>query len=187
MERKRRREITLAVVAVALAGTAMWGLRPTNSAAPAGQSAVRNSSAPANKQRADKGVSGIDLQALESERPEPERSNRNPFRFKQTPSPSSSTPAPRTTTIAPPPSDHAMTSIDPGPPRIPLKFIGVVEAQQDPKIGRVAILSDTRGVYHGRENDTIEGRYRILKIGVESVDLAYLDGRGRQTIRLTGQ
>ena len=80
-----------------------------------------------------------------------------------------------------------MTSIDPGPPRIPLKFIGVVEAQQDPKIGRLAILSDTRGVYYGRENDTIEGRYRILKIGVESVDLAYLDGRGRQTIRLTGQ
>ena len=55
------------------------------------------------------------------------------------------------------------------------------------KPGRVAILSDSRGVYYGREGEIVEGRYRILKIGVESIDLAYLDGRGRQTIRLTGQ
>ena len=57
----------------------------------------------------------------------------------------------------------------------------------DPKFGPVAVLSDNRGVYYGREGDAIEGRYRILRIGVESVDLAYLDGRGRQTIRFTGQ
>ena len=74
----------------------------------------------------------------------------------------------------------------PPPPPIPLKFIGLVN-QDDPKVGRVAVLSDSRGVYHGREGDIIEGRYRILKIGVESIDLAYLDGRGRQTIRQTGQ
>jgi hypothetical protein len=54
-------------------------------------------------------------------------------------------------------------------------------------VGRLAILSDGRGVYYGHEGEIIEGRYRILRIGVESVDLAYLDGRGRQTIRLTGQ
>ena len=47
-----------------------------------------------------------------------------------------------------------------------------------------AVLRDDRGVYHGREGDIIEGRYRILKIGAESIELAYVDGRGRQTIRL---
>jgi hypothetical protein len=52
---------------------------------------------------------------------------------------------------------------------------------------RVAILSDTRGVYYGREGDVIEGRYQIVKIGVESIELAYIDGRGRQVIRQTGQ
>ena len=52
---------------------------------------------------------------------------------------------------------------------------------------RVAILSDARGVYYGREGEVIEGRYRIVKIGVESIELTYLDGRGRQTIRQTGQ
>jgi hypothetical protein len=42
-------------------------------------------------------------------------------------------------------------------------------------------------VYHGREGDIIEGRYRILKIGIESIEMAEVDGRGRQTIRLSGQ
>jgi hypothetical protein len=60
-------------------------------------------------------------------------------------------------------------------------------SEQDRTVGRVAILSDAHGVYYGREGEIIEGRYRILKIGVESIDLAYLDGRGRQTIRQTGQ
>ena len=71
----------------------------------------------------------------------------------------------------------------PPPPRIALKFFGRLES----KNGLTAALSDARGVYYGREGDTIEGRYRILRIGVESIDLAYVDGRGRQTIRLTGQ
>ena len=52
---------------------------------------------------------------------------------------------------------------------------------------KIAILSDGRNApFYGKEGAIIEGRYRILKIGVESVELAYADGRGRQTIRLTG-
>ena len=41
-------------------------------------------------------------------------------------------------------------------------------------------------VYYGGEGDVIEGRYRILRISADSVDLAYVDGRGRRTISLTG-
>jgi hypothetical protein len=41
-------------------------------------------------------------------------------------------------------------------------------------------------LFKGREGEVVAGQYRILKIGVESVEMAYLDGRGRQTIRLTG-
>ena len=48
------------------------------------------------------------------------------------------------------------------------------------------MLSDGRNVFYGREGDTIEGRYRILRIGVESIELARLDGTGRQVIRLSG-
>jgi hypothetical protein len=75
---------------------------------------------------------------------------------------------------------------EPPPPRIPLKYIGDMSDPKHPG-KRIAILSDPRGTYYGREGDVVEGRYRIVRIGVESIELAYLDGRGRQTIRQTGQ
>jgi hypothetical protein len=40
---------------------------------------------------------------------------------------------------------------------------------------------------HGREGDTVDGRYRLLRVGTDSIEMAYMDGRGRQTIRLSGQ
>ena len=50
------------------------------------------------------------------------------------------------------------------------------------------MLSDGRGnVFYGKEGDTIEGRYRMVKIDREVIELSYVDGRGRQTIRLSGQ
>ena len=66
----------------------------------------------------------------------------------------------------------------------PLKFIGIVEAPDS--VGKVAVLSDGRSVYYGRQDDIIEGRYRIVRIGVESIDLEFLDGGGRETVRLSG-
>ena len=74
----------------------------------------------------------------------------------------------------------------PPPPRIPLKYIGDMADPAAPG-KRIAILSDGRSAYYGREGDIIEGRYKVMRIGVESIELAYLDGRGRQTIRQTGQ
>jgi len=69
---------------------------------------------------------------------------------------------------------------------IPLKFIGVLETGS--QAGRVAVLSDGGGnVFHGKEGDISEGRYVMVRVGPISVDLSYLDGRGRQTIRLSGQ
>ena len=66
------------------------------------------------------------------------------------------------------------------------KFIGVLEKGEG-MTWAVLSVGDGRGPLHGKEGDIIDGRYRILKIGTESIDMAYLDGRGRQTIRLTGQ
>ncbi len=74
----------------------------------------------------------------------------------------------------------------PPPPPIPLKFIGLVEGTASSR--RIAVLSDSKGlVVHGTEGAIIDGRYRILAIGPESIDIAYADGRGRQTLRLSGQ
>ncbi len=121
-----------------------------------------------------------------SARPKPGDVERNLFRFKSEAGPASArrpvTPAP-----AEPPAPPVPIGPPPPPsmPPIPFKFIGVLEVPGQSQ--RVAILSDPRGVYHGREGDIIEGRYRILKIGVESIEMAEVDGRGRQTIRLSGQ
>jgi hypothetical protein len=87
-----------------------------------------------------------------------------------------------------PPVARNVPAAPPGavpPAPIPLKFIGIVEASAQAK--RIAALVDTTGhAYHGAEGDIVAGQYRILKIGVESIEMAYLDGRGRQTIRLSG-
>jgi hypothetical protein len=67
-----------------------------------------------------------------------------------------------------------------------MRFIGIVDGPTP--TGRVVFFSDGRGnVFFGREGDTIEGRYKVLEVGPDTAELSYLDGRGRQTIRLSGQ
>ena len=72
----------------------------------------------------------------------------------------------------------------PPPPPITLKFIGLVEKADGT---RIAVLSDGKRPISGKEGEEIEGRYKILKIGNESLEIAYIDGRGRTQLRLSGQ
>jgi hypothetical protein len=124
----------------------------------------------------------VKLEALDADGPRPTDARRNLFRFgavTRTAPPERTTPD-RTFEAPPAPPRPA----GPTTPPISLKFIGIVEAPEQSK--RMAVLSDNRGVYWGREGDTIEGRYRIVRIGTESIELAHLVGNGRQTIRLSG-
>jgi hypothetical protein len=188
MESKRRRELALAGAAVLLVVVVVWSVQrstaqSTNVVAPAGTAAA------VKPPGEEKGVTTeVDLTALETERPEPEESDRNPFRFKPKPPPPPPVVTKQQQQAAAAAAEQAARAPlePPPPPRIPLKYIG--EMADPLNAGRrMAILSDARGVYHGREGEVIEGRYRIVKIGVESIELTYLDGRGRQTIRQTGQ
>jgi hypothetical protein len=183
MARKRQREVALVAIAAVIVAVAVSRFRSAPSV-PAEASLAQSSGPPAVRQQHSKQttqMTEVDLAALNATRPEPVGGTRNPFRFTPTPPPPAPPPV---RPVAPLSTDLTLLSGPPPPPRIALKFIGVIESQ---KTGRVAVLSDTRGVYQGREGDILEGRYRIVRIGVESVDLAYVDGRGRQTIRLTGQ
>ncbi len=132
-------------------------------------------------------VPSLRLGELQTARAEPAGPDRNLFRMQPrtaAPPPDSmpqseaedSEPAP----FAPPPPPPATASLPP----IALKFIGIVEGEDE--VGRLAVLSDGRFVYHGRVGEVIEGRYRIMRIGDESIEMEYVDGRGRQTIRLSG-
>jgi len=188
MERKRQRELVLASIAIAVMALAVWTMRADRQPPAANPPAGVAGAGDPQPEHKDK-PSGVNLGELGGERPEPEESVRNPFRFKPRAAPPVPNPSPASSVTTPQPgADPVLTgpAQPPPPPRIALKYIGDMADPQKPG-GKIAILSDPRGVYYGREGEVIEGRYRIVKIGVESVDLAYLDGRGRQTIRQTGQ
>jgi len=184
MATERRRQLALGVVVVVL-GFAIYRWWPTTSAAESPSSNKAGGATPRQQQAtAAPAAPGVNLEALDSERPKPEAAERNLFRFRPKP------PPPPPPSVAPPVA-AVSPPVQPGPappppvPPITLKFIGLVEAPTQQQ--KIAVLSDGRNApFLGKEGDIIEGRIRILKIGVESIELAYLDGRGRQTIRLTG-
>jgi len=189
MGTERRRQMVLGVLLVVLAfvlyravtteptgtqGTTSSGTRPSSNGRARTAASGRLTEPPAT-------APDVHLRALDDERPKPISGDRNLFRFKPKPLP----PPPP----APPPQPVRVTPVvPPGPPPlppIPLKFIGIVEATTQST--RIAALLDPTGhVFQGAEGGVVAGQYRILKIGVESIELAYADGRGRQTIRLTG-
>ena len=112
------------------------------------------------------------LALLKPPGPEPSASGRNLFREKPKAPPP---PPPRVTPPPPPPPDpNAPPPPPPPPPPITLRLVGIVQGSGRP----VAALTDGRDVFYGREGDIIEGRYRIVKINVESIDIAYA-GRAR--------
>ena len=185
MEPKRRRELVLAGFVVVLGA----GLYVAIAGWPLGTSATPPAASNGQTKTARNGRSGpttaetpdVHLDALQAERPRPDSAGRNLFRFKPKPPP----PLPPAPQVVRPVESAPVPTGPPPPPPITLKFIGIVDAGQSKKV--VAVLSDGRGSpVYGREGETVLGQYRILRIGTESIEMSYLDGRGRQTIRLTG-
>lgn len=131
----------------------------------------------------------VSLDALDGGRLGPDDGGRNPFVFGARQVAATDDGARRPVTRRPAMPETAPVLLPPGPPPlppIPFKFIGLVEGTAGTR--KIAVLSDSKGlVVHGSEGTIIDGRFRILSIGTESLDIAYADGRGRQTLRLTGQ
>ena len=171
--------ILLAVSLAALVLTKMWPTGAATSAVPALTQARQG--AQRTQGKAAVGDLDVDLDALATPRPELGRAERNPFRFRPASPPP---PPPPTKNNAPVVSPATPTTPPPlpGPPPITLKFIGIVEKQGL----KVAALSDCRTTYHGSEGQIIDGRYRLVSIGTESIVLEYVDGRGRTTVRQDG-
>jgi hypothetical protein len=186
MVRERRTQVLFGVLVLALSAAAAYRFWPGTAANAPAVSNTRGA-ARTSAGGAQEGTTDVHLEALQQPRPKPGDVDRNLFRFKSRPAPPPATGPVTARPPAEPPAPPVPIGPPPPPstPPIPFKFIGVLEVPGQST--RVAILSDPRGVYHGREGDIIEGRYRILKIGVESVEMAEVDGRGRQTIRLSGQ
>ncbi len=175
----RRRLIVLLTILLGIGGIAVWRYWQTSGGVEGG--AGQSSASAARRSAGASRVTApeVHLRALDEDKERPENAGgRDLFRFR----PKAPPPPPPSAAVAPPPANTVQNVPPPAIPAIALRFIGLVEAQAQ----RIAILSDGRAIYQGREGDIIEGRYRILRIGVESIDMAYVDGTGRQTIRLSG-
>jgi hypothetical protein len=186
MTKKASRELFVLAAIVAVVIVAVIARRSDILAgpAPAPSNPARTAAPPVTKTQLP--VADVKLDLLKAAQSKLEPSARNPFQFKQRAAP----PAPPRPTdaagrgspiiVGPPPPPPG----PPPPPPIGLKYIGVLDTAQ----GKVAVFRDSGGnIINGKEGTIIDGRYRLLRIGVESADLAYADGRGRQTIRLSGQ
>jgi hypothetical protein len=188
METKSRRQLVLlAALAVVVVVALTWGFGGGDDQTSPPVDRAR-AAAPASGRRAAAGtpsvVAPLALDALRATPPDPIASGRNPFRFQQRSAPSEDGPdGGRPLRGGTEPVAQAPPAPS-GPPPIPLRFIGIVD--EITRHLKLAVLSDGRNVFYGREGDIIEGRYRIVRIGLESIEMAHVDGRGQQTIRLSG-
>jgi hypothetical protein len=124
----------------------------------------------------------VKLETLDVAPSGPAEGKRNPFRFGPK-APPPAPPAPpqyeRPPSYVPPPS----APTGPKPIGELIKFIGIVETGSE----RIGAFSDCRYTFSGREGEIIEGRFRVVRIGIESAVVEYVDGTGRTTLPLNGQ
>jgi hypothetical protein len=175
---QRRRQLTLLGILVTVL-VAYWvyqpGARPARTTAPGAAQPI-----------AKTGTAGgsilppsLKLNTLGQPGENPD-TGRNPFRFGAPPPP----PAPPPQPYVPPPVDTTPPPPPPPPwpPPIQLTLMGLWEDVNTKTRG--ATLSDpkTGATYQVIQGTTIDGRYKVLKIGEQTVVVAYLDGSGQRTL-----
>jgi len=187
---QRRQFITLGLVVVIGVFLYFWfPWAPAVPGPPAPTAEVRGaaSNTPAAAPRGAAASDGLpeplklsELQAVSEET----QGARDPFGFGVPPKPPPPPPAPvvikPTPTPGPPPPP-------PGPPprpAIPVKFLGVAEDPSRP--GKLVSLSLNGAAVLAREGDVVDGKYRLVRVGLDSIVMAYLDGQGQQTMKLGG-
>lgn len=167
----------LAVAAIACSGTTSPG---TGDPPPGAASMNQGSSADTTAGR----DLDLRLEAVTGSRPGRTTSGRNPFRFgSQQPVPDMSISEPEPVFEEPGPAPDGPVLPGLSPARPPLRFIGIVEA---PSSGLIAVLTDGEVVFQGRQGETVEGRYRILRVAAERVVIELLPAGGRQVLALEG-
>jgi hypothetical protein len=173
------------VLLFVLTGILIWMIFPGGAGTPpvtttANPRAVAAKSGAGQVQPSDLDVK---IEAL-AEKPAPlGEAGRNPFRFqpKPPPPPPPAPAAAKPVATGPPPPPPP----PPGPPAIGtlVKFIGIVDTGKE----KIGAFSDCRNTFSGREGEIMEGRFRLVRIQVESAVVEYADGQGRTTLPLNGQ
>ena len=122
----------------------------------------------------------IRLGDLERE-PPPTEIGRNPFTF------GTRAAAPQAVMRSAPPVNpiaEAAGERPQGPPPISLRLAGLMVAPGTDR--KLATLKDpaSGAIFHAFEGDIVDGRYRLVKVGAQSVVVSYVDGSGIRTLGL---
>jgi len=147
--------------------------------------ATRSSSsrAGARRSRAEGSVQeSVDLASLLSEIPEYRGSGRNLFDFGRLP-----VVAPTTRETPPPPRQPTTRPTAPttSAPRVDLKFAGYVETKTvGGETKKYAVFLDGTEILTGAEGDLVANRYKIVRIGLESVTVGVPGSNDTQRIPL---
>jgi hypothetical protein len=72
----------------------------------------------------------------------------------------------------------------PPPPPVNVKYIGSVEAEKGPKVA--FFLTEQKEVLTGQVGDTVMNRFKVVRIGIESVDVQDLGSGQLRRIPLRG-
>jgi hypothetical protein len=175
------------VLLFVLTGILLWMIFPRGTASPAvpGGGNPRAAAATPGESQVQPSDLDVKIEALAGKPAPLGDAGRNPFRFLPKPlppPPPAPAPAPAKPIVAgpPPPPPGPI-----GPPAIGtlVKFIGIVDTGRE----KVGAFSDCRNTFSGREGEIMEGRFRLVRIGVESAVVEYADGEGRTTLPLNGQ
>jgi len=185
--RPERRRLILGAAAIVVLAIALWSLwRPAPTSRPTVpvQARARAGRTSGNSTPAGP-ADAVRLDALQASRDNPGEAGRNPFRYQPKAAPPSATRVTTPIMSEAPRPGPAVPAGPPPPPPIPLKLQGVLERADGVKW---AVLSDGKSApMYGKDGDIIDGKYLIVKIGAESIEMTHADGRGRQVIRLNGQ
>jgi hypothetical protein len=180
---KGRRWLVPAVAAVALLAVGWVLLRDTTSAAPPAGPAAPEAGRPSGKHEAD--LPRIDLARLDRPRPKSGVGQRDLFDF-ATPPPTPPPPLPSAPPVAVVETAPAVVE-SPTPPPLPplnLKFIGSFEGRKGLKVA--VLMTDHKEVLTAQAGEVVANRYRVVKIGLESVDLQEVGTERVRRIPLKG-
>lgn len=178
----RRRWI---VSGVALAGALGVGWMLVRDTSPPVAPAASAAETPRAGVRREPDLPRIDLARLDRPRPESGIGRRDLFDFAAPPT----TPAPPPLPSAPPVVMEAtppVTAPTP-PPLTPLniKYIGAFESKRGLKVA--VLMTDRKEVLTGQQGEVVANRYRIVRIGLESVDVQEVGSEQVRRIPLKGQ
>jgi hypothetical protein len=132
--------------------------------------------ASANNRQSPAQPQAVHLASLQPER-RPLDVGRNLFRYGSRPlPPPPPAPPPPPMVQGPPPAP-----VPQGPPPVPLKLVGRV-MRPDGMVVVTLKHAETGALFYAVEGDVVDGRYRLVKVGMRTVVVSYLAGSGQRTL-----